>query len=522
MRPTERSRRRGGSGTCPPGPGPAGRSAGALLLALAVLPWAPGPAAGQASGSGARPTASAVPEPPPTSAREVEAFTDSLARATLEESPAAGMSVAVARGGDTLVHAGWGRADLELDVPATSGTVYRIGSLTKQFTAAAVLRLAEDGRLALDDTLGAFLTGFDTGDRRVTVRQLLTHTSGLKSYTDLEAFWEKSRLDLSHRELLSLLGDEPFEFEPGTSYAYSNTGYYVLGMIVEEVTGRDYGDWMREELFRPLGLDDTRYCSGRPVIEERAEGYRVADDGELVNDEPLSMAAPFAAGALCSTVGDLLAWTRALHGGRVVSPSALEAMTTPEVLPDGTDTGYGFGLSVGSLDGHTRIAHGGGINGFSSRLAHYPDDDLTIAVLVNTRGARAGQLEDRIAREALGLPQPEVADLPLSEAEARRYTGKYMIRRAGLPVQVVLEDGQLKAQPAGQPAFDLLHQGEHEFRASFDPDVRLVFRVEGGKAGSFVLHQGGETRDAVRVTRETAPEDPAPDPAPDSAGGGRA
>lgn len=517
MRSTERTRRAADRRASPPARGGPRRPPGvALIAALALLPWPAGPAAGQTSARQPRTAPSAVPEPPPTSAREVRAFTDSLARATLEESPAAGMSVAVVRGGDTLVHAGWGRADLELDVPATAGTVYRIGSLTKQFTAAAVLRQVEEGRLALDDTLGAFLPGFEAGGRRVTVRQLLGHTSGLKNYTGLEAFWEKSRLDLTHRELLSLLGEDPFEFEPGTRYAYSNTGYYVLGMILEEVTGRDYGAWMREELFRPLGLDDTRYCRGRSVIERRAEGYRATDDGELVNDEPLSMTAPFAAGALCSTVGDLVAWTRALHGGRVVSASSLDAMTTPGTLPDGTDTGYGFGLSVGSLEGHPRIAHAGGINGFSSRLAHYPADDLTVAVLVNTRGAGAEQVEDRIARKALGLPQPAVTDLPLSEAEARRYTGKYMVRQAGLPVQVVWEDGQLKAQPAGQPAFDLHHQGEHEFRASFDPNVRLVFRVEGAEAESFVLHQGGMAMEAVRVTREKAP----PAPARDSADGG--
>lgn len=498
--------------TLRPGPSPAlpraGGVAGLAALLLVAAPFsAVGAAAAQEDTADApererRPVS--VPAPPATSAEEVAEFVDSLARSTLEEAPAAGMSVAVLRGGDTLAMAGWGRADLEHDVRATAETVYRIGSVTKQFTAAAILRQVEAGRLSLGDTLRAYVPAFDPGGPPVTVRQLLTHTSGIASYTSLREFWEKARTKLGHGELLDLVEDEPMLFEPGRGHAYSNTGYYLLGMILEEVTRQPYGTHLRDSLLAPLGLDRTRSCARRPIVPGRAEGYRTTDDGSLVDDDPLSMENAFSAGGLCSTVGDLVAWTRALHAGRVVSGTSLEAMTSPVELPDGPDTGYGFGLVVTEVEGHRRLGHGGSINGFASHLAHYPDDDLTVAVLVNTRDAPAEQVGERIARKALGLPQPEVLDLPLTGAEARRYTGEYMVVDQALPVQITLEDGRLVAQPAGQPAFELMHQGRHRFRAGYDPGVTLTFRMDDGRAVGFVLRRDARVFRADRVEREPA------------------
>lgn len=494
-----------------PGPGRSRARAAAVALLLGLLaglgPAAPATLAGQQSGTRAPDRAApTVPVPPPTSARAVAEFTDSLARATLEEAPAAGLSVAVVRGGDTLVKRGWGHARREGDVPATAGTVYRIGSVTKQFTASAVLRQAAAGRLALSDTVGDLLPAFDAGGSAVTVRQLLNHTSGLVNYTDLEAFWRRADTDVSHRELLALVEDEPLAFEPGTAFAYSNTGYYLLGMIVERTTGRSYAGYVRDSLAAPLGLDRTRYCGDRPDGRSRAHGYRVAEDGGLGEAEPLDMSAPFAAGALCSTVGDLVAWTRALHAGEVVDGRWLEAMLTPPTLPDGQSTGYGFGVAVSELQGHRKVAHDGGINGFSSHLAHYPDDGLTVAVLVNTEGAPAGTVGERIARTALGLPQPDLVDLPLSRPEARRYTGKYLIEARGQPVQVTWEDGRLMAQAAGEAAVELLHQGRHEFRAGSDPTVKVEFLMDDGRAVGFLLHRSGETVRARRVERHRPEE----------------
>jgi CubicO group peptidase (beta-lactamase class C family) len=345
---------------------------------------------------------------------------DSLAAAALASGPTAGLAIAVVKGRDTIVAKGYGLADLENDVPATAQTVYRIGSITKQFTAAAIMQLVEAGRVSLDDELTKFLPAYPTAGHRVTVRHLLTHTSGIKSYTGLGAeFWEKSPLDLTHDQLLALFQDKPFDFAPGERFLYNNSGYYLLGVILEKVTGRPYGDYVRERLAAPLGLGGTLYCDESPLVKRRARGYARAE-GKLVNARALSMKPPFSAGALCSTVLDLVAWTTALAGGRVVSPQSYALMTTAGRLNDGASTNYGFGLAPGALEGHSRVGHGGGINGFNTHLDHYPGDGLIVVVLANTEGANPARLAERIARLVLGMPRPAVNDLPLTPADRAR------------------------------------------------------------------------------------------------------
>ena len=199
--------------------------------------------------------------------------------------------------------------------------------------------------------------------------------------------------------------DEPFDFAPGDEWRYNNSGYYLLGVIVENVTGGTYPDYVEQTLAAPLELERTTYCDEKRLIPGRAEGYE-HEDGELVNDDPMSMTHPFAAGSLCSTVVDLLSWQTALESGAVVSDASYAQMTTKGALNSGEATSYGYGLGVGDLEGHLRVSHGGGINGFVTHLASYPDDDLRVVVLTNTPGPTAGRLSERIARQALDLPPP--------------------------------------------------------------------------------------------------------------------
>lgn len=335
---------------------------------------------------------------------ELVARIDSLAEATLRDGPVAGLTIGVKRGGDLLIVKGYGEADIENSVPMTAETVYRIGSLTKQFTAAAVLQLVEAGLMSLDDPMTDYLPDYPTQGHEVSIRHLLTHTSGIKSYTSLgDVFWLKAGLlDLSHAEMLELFQDEPFDFAPGEAYSYNNSAYYLLGMIIEQVSGEPYDDYLDGHLFGPLGLSRSSYCHESQIIRGRAEGYEHGADW-LVNDGSISMNTPGAAGALCSTVPDLLSWTAALRSGRVVSLASYQAMTTSGLLNDGSATGYGLALGVAPLGDHPRVAHTGGINGFSTVMAHYPDSDLDIVVLSNTGSGAPGQIEGRIARWALGL-----------------------------------------------------------------------------------------------------------------------
>ena len=337
--------------------------------------------------------------------RALISYVDSVARAAIAEHRTPGVSVAIVKHGRTVLAKGYGYSDLENDVPATQQTVYRIGSITKQFTAASIMRLAEQGKLSLDDTLQKFLPQIPTQGNRVTIRHLLNHTSGIRSYTSLGPKWQRViRQDLVPDSLAALFANEPFDFKPGERWLYDNSGYFLLGMIIEKISGKPYGSYVQDELFTPLGLKSTIYCEQAPLIKHRAQGYSPRPGGMFINAEPLSMTQPYAAGSLCSNVTDLAAWTALLASGKVVSPASYKQMTTPLTLNNGKPLVYGFGLGVGTLRGHRQISHNGGINGFVSELHNYVDDSVVTVVLTNVANGTAPELEKLIAARALGIP----------------------------------------------------------------------------------------------------------------------
>lgn len=336
----------------------------------------------------------------------VVARIDSLAEAFVRDGRAPGVSVAVVRAGrDTIVMKGYGLADVENDVPATARTVYEIGSVTKQFTSSLIMRLVERGELSLDDSLGALLPGMPEAWRGVRLRQLLNHTSGIPSYTDIGERWTRRLGEpMSPDSLVAMTARDSLTFRPGAGWRYDNTGYVLLGMILEKRSGRRYADLVAEQLATPLGLTSTRYCANSPIIERRARGYGRTPGG-LINAQYLDMTQPFSAGALCSTVGDLARWNHLLATGKVVSAASYARMTTPEG-PAATKAPlhYGYGLAVDTLDGHRRIVHGGGIFGFISANAYFPADSLSVTVLSNAAPSDPDRLAKDIARAVLGLP----------------------------------------------------------------------------------------------------------------------
>ncbi len=316
---------------------------------------------------------------------------DSLVAAWQRETYAPGVSVAIVRGGrDTLVLRGYGLADVENDVPATPATVYPIASITKQFTAVAVMLLVEEKRLSLDDPVGRHLPELPAEWRAVRIRQLLNHTSGVPDHPVL------IREELTPDSVVALAGKEPFHFAPGTESRYSNVGFLVLGMLIEKVTGQPYARYLESRIFRPHGLAATRYCDEERLIPHRASGYVPRDTG-VVNALPISMLPLGAAGGLCSTVGDLAAWSHALATGRVVSRASWERMTTPE----GAAVNYGYGTIAMSWEGHRLTGHGGALTGFVGSSAYLPDDSLSITLLSNLGSASPGKLVLDIVRAAL-------------------------------------------------------------------------------------------------------------------------
>lgn len=330
---------------------------------------------------------------------------DSLAKNAVAQGPMAGLSLAVSRGGTDLVARGYGFAHLEHDVPATAETVYRIGSVTKQFTAAAILQLEEAGLLEVDSPLGEFLEDYPEPGKNVTLHQLLNHTSGIKAYTELPGFMgEPARLTYSHERLIATFAGEPLDFPPGTAYRYNNSAYYLLGVVIERVSGQAYGDYLRDEIFEPLEMHSTCYGWNEPIIRHRAAGYDVNSDGQFVNCGYIDMSCPGAAGALCSTAPDLLRWLNGLFQWKVVSDESLQRMTSRQVTTLPAERNYGYGLFLEGADPVQRIYHGGGIHGFAALVAYYPEDELALALLTNTGSGDLDSLERSLTRVCRGLP----------------------------------------------------------------------------------------------------------------------
>jgi CubicO group peptidase (beta-lactamase class C family) len=409
-----------------------------------------------------------------------------------------GAAVLVVQNGKTLLRKGYGMAEIELGVPIAPDMVFRVGSVTKEFTAACVLRLAEEGRLALDDPVEKYLPEFPNGGRRVTIEQLLTHTSGIRSYTDMPGwFGARMREDRTPREVEALFDGEPFDFEPGKGWHYDNSGYVLLGEILEKVTGKPYAELVTETIFRPLGMNDTRYGSDAPIVPKRVAGYVKTPDG-VANAPFLSMTQPYAAGALVSTVDDLARWHRALDEGAVLKPESVRRMWTPARLPDGTDTRYGFGWIVWSLDGHPVVEHGGGINGFQTANLRLPDERIYVAVLSNCGGcADPRSLALSAATLVAGRPWAERPAAGLATETLDHYAGRY--RDAdGDDWVVEREDDHLvvtagrrwRAWPFSENAF---------FFRDAVREIRFVLGPDGAVTGMEIDEKAGPVELAKRV-----------------------
>lgn len=325
-----------------------------------------------------------------------------MGEAIIAEGLTPGLQISVRQGADVVFQQGFGQANVETATPMTASSVLRIGSLTKQFTAATLLLLEAEGRLSLTDPLSRFLPDFPRA-ADLALERMLNHTSGLGNYTDaasLNAFLQAGRPDRSMAEMVEIMKTSPNlqAFEPGTGWAYSNTAYVLLGAVIEKASERRYDVAMKERLFTPLGLNDTAVDDASQIVARRGSGYTpTLVPGAFQNASFISMSYPGAAGSMRSTTTDLCRWHQALLGGKVLSAAALARMLTPATLADGSlpmqggsPIRYGLGLSIGEAAGRSLISHSGGIQGFSAYLGSYPNDGLTVATIVNVDGGPAG------------------------------------------------------------------------------------------------------------------------------------
>lgn len=361
-----------------------------------------------------------------------------------------GAAVIVVKDGRTVYRGARGMADLEMGVPLQPDMVFRLGSITKQFTAVAILMLAEEGKLSLQDPIEKHLPGYPTQGHVITIEHLLTHTSGLQSYTDMPG-WMASKIlsPMSVEELVDGFKKEPMQFAPGTRWAYNNSAYVLLGAIVEKASGQTYEAFVRERIFAPLGMTASLYDRTERIVPKRARGYSRQGE-ELRNAAYLSMTQPYSAGSLASTVDDLAKWDAALYTERLVKTSSLEKAWTPYVLASGKATGYGYGWGVAKLRGRRAISHGGGIFGFSTYAVRLPEEKVFVAVLCNSDAPAAPPefLGKKIAAIAVGDPFPEPVSVSVEPEILARYAGVYRVDEKSTRT-VLVEGGKLYTQRSG-------------------------------------------------------------------------
>jgi CubicO group peptidase (beta-lactamase class C family) len=454
-----------------------------------------------ACGSPSRPT----PEPAPVIdvahlEAELTAHVESYGRNWGERRKLSGF-VLVAQGDRTLYAHAFGYADREQRVAADADTSFRIGSVTKQFTAAAILRLAEQGKLSVTDTIGQHLPDYPAVGAGVTIHQLLSHTSGIPSYTGFPELMASRDRPRTTAELLATFWERPLEFTPGERFVYSNSGYAVLGAILEQVSGEPYGEHMAR-LFADAGMTRTVY--GDAVgLPNRALGYEPGGDG-LVPAPPIDLSVAFAAGGVRSTANDLAAWHRALAGDRILSEESRRVMYTP-VRDD-----YAYGWFIDDVNGHRVIGHGGGIDGFLTDYLRIPDLDLVVVTWSNNAGLDPAPIGRAAVTAALGgdlEPVDEPAVVAIDAAAAARMTGSYRLDDAsreaaaglGVPPEVIesvltidvtFEGERLTIKPVGQPAFPLEASSPTTFLAiEIGVTVEVTLPAEGPASG-LTLTQG--------------------------------
>ncbi len=399
-------------------------------------------------------------------------------------------AVLVTDGVRTLLDKGYGMADLEWNIPNTPDVKFRLGSVTKQFTATLILLLQEDGKLHIEDPVGKYLPDAPKTWEKITLANLLGHTSGIPNFTADKEFATWSMSPHTHAEEIAFFRDKPLDFEPGSQFAYSNSNYEVLGAVIEKVSGREYAGLLNERIFQPLGMHDTGLDTDELVLPQRAQGYQPGKDG-LVHERSESMSVPWAAGSLYSTTGDLLRWMHGLFGGKILNEASLKAMTTAG------KGDYGLGLTVSRRDGLEVVGHNGGIEGFVAQLTYLPERQLAVIVLSNVDGAAPEALADQLLDVALGKPvilASERKPVPIAPGELGKFVGVYDLQ-PGFTLTIAASGESITLQGTGSPLRALMYQGAPDghprfFVPAIDAEVEFVPDAN-GTVTSLVLHHGG-------------------------------
>ncbi|HEX8669045.1 MAG TPA: serine hydrolase [Allosphingosinicella sp.] len=427
-----------------------------------------------------------------------------------------GVAVVVMDDGKIVYSAGRGLADIEAKTPISPDTLFRMGSITKQFSAATLLQLVDEGKVSLSDPLSKFLPGFPKPAADATVAQLLNHTAGVQPYTGIPGWMveENTSRARTTEEMIALFRDLPVLSKPGEQWMYNNSGYVLVGAVIEKVTGKPWYEAVAERIARPLGLATIRYGVGAETDPGMAVGYTIRD-GAPAPAQKIHMSVPHAAGALVGTVGDLAKWAQALHHGKVVRAGTYAQMIAPTRLPDGRTEPYGFGLGLSKIRKRGVIGHSGGIFGFTTDSAYLPQEDMFVAVFANSDApaTNPGVVMQRLAGLALGDPFPSFHKAAFDVKALEPLFGVYPVTGGG-ERQFYARDGHLYLRRSGEPEMEAFAAGGNRY--FFGPGSLAWFataRDASGKPAIEMHPDGGE--EAERSVRAgPIPPEPAAFPVP--------
>lgn len=381
------------------------------------------------------------------SAQSLESKIDKILKAQFKDKET-GVVALVAKKGNVIYRKAYGKANLELDVNMKPENVFEVGSITKQFTAVSILMLLEEGKLSLQDDITKFLPDYPTQGKQITVHHLLTHTSGIKSYTSMRKFGEIMTKDESPSKFIDFFKNEPMDFEPGDKYKYNNSGYFILGYIVEKVSGMSYPKFVEERIFKKLNMNSSYYGSHTKLIKNRATGYQKRN-GEFVNAQYISLTLPYAAGSIMSNVDDMLRWQTAISNNTLVKKETIDKAFTNYTLNNGKKINYGYGWSFNEINGVPTIEHGGAIPGYRSMGVYVPSEDVYVVIFSNCGNQSPTSTAIKIAGLAINKPfSTNNNAVSLSKEELKKWVGTYKFEDGGIRI-ITIENNQLYSQREG-------------------------------------------------------------------------
>jgi CubicO group peptidase (beta-lactamase class C family) len=449
-----------------------------------------------------------------SSAQDLTQQFDAIVSQYYNNTDAPGATILVAKDGKTIYRKAIGKSSLELDVDMVAENVFMLASITKQFTAVAILMLEEQGKLSLDDPITKYIPDYPTLGKTITVHHLLNHTSGIKSYTGIGNLVEVARNDMTLDKLIDYFKNEPMDFDPGEEFRYNNSGYVLLGKIIEVLSGDTYENFIEKNIFERLGMASSSYGNNRELVKNRVEGYEQGDSG-YVNASYLSMTLPHAAGSLTSTIDDMLKWQNAITNNTFIKATTLNKAINGSELNNGEHIGYGYGLGEMNLKGSKGYTHSGGIFGTSTNGIYLIDEDVYVIGLSNCSCNDIGSVTENLAAAAIGKPYPTMKEvIKLSEVKLKQWVGAYQFEDDAIR-HIFIKDGKLNSMRESETntAFEIFplsenrfmfEEGniEYKFSKSTDGKRQAIFITDDENVGKEVNKPMPEARKEITLSND--------------------